>query len=342
MLGGVGILVTTLLATGPNSPSPSSSKQTAADVNFHEWCRSVGIELPLAQLQTTSRSVAGRGIFATQDIQQGDITISIPEELVFHEYNAASAFPRRASKLLKQKSRYQDLAEGPRKWWHQFSLPRRQLARRVYEFIDSSDLWQATLTSFCLEALETGHPWSGWISQWQRSDPMQILLDRGITWRDEDQVLDCVEELSRMLPDVSKTKLRVAVEMRLGRYEDLSNVFGFDDRKASSMFGILTSRAIELGEDVLGVLPAFDMINHSDKPNIGMEYGNGKFHLWALKDIQADEELFVCYTSKTAATSTWQEEDAVWMLVQWGIPLHRPQVGAELHSSKLIPSGSRD
>ena len=336
---GTGILAAVLLA----SSQPSSNQEySQLDAKFHLWCDSVGIETPLARLETTDRSVAGRGVFATKNIQQGDVVITIPESIVFHEYNAAGAFRKLASKLWKQKIRHGDLMEEEKKedgrrqrWWHRFSGPRRRRARHqqlYYEFTDSSDLWQGTLTSFGLAAcrLETNHPWSDWISQWKRSDPMQTLFEKqqgAVTWRDEEEVLACVEELSKMLPDVvSKTKLRVAVEMRLGRLEELKTIFDLkDDAGASKMFGLLTSRAIELGDGIVGILPAFDMINHSDEPNIGMEYREGMFQLWALKEISDGEELFVSYKDRSASSSGWDENDAVWMLVQWGIPVLRPR-----------------
>ena len=156
---------------------------------------------------------------------------------------------------------------------------------------------------------------------------MQTLFEKGVTWRDEEEVLTCVEDLSRMLPDVSKTKLRVAVEMRLGRFEELKTIFNLqnDVVGASKMFGVLTSRAIELGDGILGILPAFDMINHSDEPNLAMEYRESMFHLWALKEIPDGEELFVSYKDRSASSSGWDENDAVWMLVQWGIPVPRPR-----------------
>jgi SET domain len=316
-------ILSVLLATCSRQ---SNHEQSHLDAQFHIWCDSVGIATPLARLETTPRSVAGRGVFASQNIEKGDVVMSIPENVVFNEYNAAVAFPKLASTLWKQKVRYKNVEDGNRRWWHRFSIPRRQLARRDFEFTDSSDLWQATLTAFSLACIKTNHPWNGWISQWQRSDPMQRLFEKGVTWRDEADVLACVDELSKMLPDVSKAKLRVAVEVRLGRFEELRAVFKLDDVGASSMYGVMTSRAIELADGVLGVLPGFDMINHSNEPNIAMEYTTEeKFQLWALRDIPAGEELFVCYKDIVKTSSSgWDENDAVWMLVQWGIPLPRP------------------
>ena len=322
---GTSILTAVLLAS---SQPCTHQEYSQVDAKFHEWCESVGIVTPLAKLETTDRSIAGRGVFATTNIQKGDVVISIPESIVFHEYNAAGAFPTVASRLWKQKMRHRDLVEdGRQRWWHRFSLPRRRLASHLYEFTDSSDLWQGTLTSFSLACLDTNHPWRDWISQWKRSDPMQTLFEKGVTWRDEEEVLTCVEDLSRMLPDVSKTKLRVAVEMRLGRFEELKTIFNLqnDVVGASKMFGVLTSRAIELGDGILGILPAFDMINHSDEPNLAMEYRESMFHLWALKEIPDGEELFVSYKDRSASSSGWDENDAVWMLVQWGIPVPRPR-----------------
>jgi len=72
------------------------------------------------------------------------------------------------------------------------------------------------------------------------------------------------------------------------------------------------------------VLPAFDMINHCNEPNLAMEFCDEKFQVWATKDIGQGEELFVSYKDSTTTSSDWDENDAIWMLVRWGIPIPRP------------------
>jgi hypothetical protein len=140
---------------------------------------------------------------------------------------------------------------------------------------------------------------------------MQSLFEKGATWRDETDVLSCVEEFSEMLPSVSKTKLRAAVvEMRLGRLEELKTIFDQrddddddddKDKKIASLFGMLTSRVIELGDGVLGVLPMFDMLNHSSDPNLALSFYGDHLSLWALREISEGEELFFCYKDRDVA-----------------------------------------
>lgn len=382
----------------PSSAASSSvtSAVSSRDAEFHAWCSSVGITTPLARLETTPKSVAGRGVFASANIQEGDVVITIPEDIVLHEFNAAASFPDLAQTLWKKCARIQQQQQqfeekvGRRcdkekvnhdhqefhpqndgrssssffsSWWSKlFRGRRRRHDRRqgnaqeeqqqqgstrsattpsTFQFTDSSDLWQGMLTSFCLATLkakeEDHHPWSPWLSQWQRSDPMQSLFEKGATWRDEGDVCSCVEELSTMLPDVSKVKLRAAVEMRLGRLEELKTIFDVDKEEELSlnmMYGVLTSRAIELGDGVVGVLPMFDMINHSNEPNLALSYGDEKFSLWATRDIMDGEELFVSYKDRnTESLEEWDEDDAIWMLVQWGIPMPKPQCDASVRTT---------
>ena len=320
MFGVSSILSTLLLAS------------QSADLQFHDWCSTVGISTPLAKLETTERSIAGRGVFATKNIEEGDIVITIPEAVVLHEYNAATIFPELAEKLWKCKLEFEKIEADQRgsvrrMYRHLF---KRQRRKETFEFVDSSDLWQATLTLFSLACLDekTDHPWKFWVSQWQRIDPMQSLFENVATWRDKEQVVSCVDKLSKMLPDVSATKLRAAVETRLGRLEELKQIFdleGDDDeeKNVSTMFGIMTSRAVDLGDGVLGVLPMFDMLNHSNDPNLALSFDGETFSLWATRDIAQGQELFVCYKDRRDAVE-WDEHDAIWMLVQWGIPLPKP------------------
>ena len=137
-----------------------------ADFEFLNWCEKVGIENQKATLSTTSASVAGRGVFATDDMEKGEMAIKIPGNTVLHEFTAAANFPRIHGKIQKAKKRF----ERRKKLWRRL-LP---LKGRDYEFTDTSDLWQAELTQYSLASLESDHFWKPWISQWQRSDPMQV------------------------------------------------------------------------------------------------------------------------------------------------------------------------
>jgi hypothetical protein len=301
---------------------------SSADFVFHDWCSSVGIETPLATLRTTEESVAGRGVFAKAGIKEGDVAIRIPEETVLHEYNAASSFPEVAKRLMRQKRKFKSRS----KWW------RRLFSRRKFEEFElsanPSDWWQAELTAYsiaCLEEKNKNHRWALWISQWQRSDTMQRVYASGVSWRDGDAVSSCVEDLHQMLPDVSKYKLNAAVDLRLRRFEELKKIFQLDDA-VGSMYGILISRAIDLGNGVVGVIPMFDMINHSEDPNLALSFDGQNFELWALRDVSEGEELFLCYTGEDSKRENWDEDNAVWNLVQWGIP--QPDPGRQKSKNK--------
>jgi hypothetical protein len=141
---------------------------SSADIRFHKWCNRVGIETPAASLLTTPESVAGRGVFATEDLREGDVTIRIPYYAVFHKYTAALFFPELAKEIEKEKKKF----EGRNKLW------RRLLGKpgNKYEFTQSSDLWQMELTKYSLACLKNNSFWMEWISQWQRSDPLQVSI----------------------------------------------------------------------------------------------------------------------------------------------------------------------
>jgi hypothetical protein len=69
------------------------------------------------------------------------------------------------------------------------------------------------------------------------------------------------------------------------------------------MYGLLISRAIEFGDQSSGVIPCFDMINHSPIPNLGLAFDGSYFEMIALRSIAKDEEVckkrfFSCPTSK--------------------------------------------
>ena len=291
----------------------------SADDRFHSWCTEVGIETPLARLHTTPKSIAGRGVFATELIRKGEAAIIIPKDVVLYEKTGTRAFPKIARTVEKKKRRF----ENRHKWWNQV------LGRNAgeFEFLRPSDFWQAELTAYSLASIETGHIWADWISQWQRDDPVQKLYANDVSWADGDALSTCVDELHEMLPDVSKYKLRAAVEIRLRRLDELKRVFGFRGANSISMHGILLSRAIDLGEGVTGLIPMFDMLNHSDQPNLAMSFDGSNFELLAVRDIENGEELFVSYRD-TNGNDEWDEDSAVWALVQWGIPLRKTAAGA--------------
>lgn len=117
----------------------------------------------MAKLITTTESVAGRGVFATKDVEEGETVIRIPQGTLLHEFNVASVMPKLAKKHKRVRRK--------------FSLGKSRLFRRFgtkYEFTEKADLWQAEFTQYSLASLETNNFWSPWIQQWQRDDPMHV------------------------------------------------------------------------------------------------------------------------------------------------------------------------
>jgi hypothetical protein len=289
------------------------------DARFHSWCDQFGITTPFARLETTPRSVAGRGVFATDDLKEGDVAISIPEELVLHDQSCARFFPDIAKNIERKKYRFEKRNKG----WRRLFKPFARRNDDIFEFVEPNDFWQAELTTYSLACLDTDHPWATWISQWMRSDPVQKLFEQdSVSWENSDATSVCVDELNAMLPDASKYKLNAAVDLRLRRLAGLQKIFGLEDPRATAMYSSLSSRAIELGQGITGVIPMFDMVNHSPCPNLALSFNGEKFDLFALRDIQKDEELFICYNEDNELE--WDEDRAVWTLVQWGIPQPNP------------------
>jgi hypothetical protein len=132
----------------------------SADTSFHSWCTSVGIQTPGAVLKTTAESVAGRGVFATRNLKEGDVAIQIPEYCVLHEYHGAVEFPKVAKQFAKEQKRYLNRDKW---WWRRTGLP---FLGRTYKDMDHEDImnsiWSAELSAYCLAALESGHPWAEW------------------------------------------------------------------------------------------------------------------------------------------------------------------------------------
>jgi hypothetical protein len=148
---------------------------------------------------------------------------------------------------------------------------------------------------------------------------MQIMYAKGVSWQDESAVEDCAKELGKLLlPWAPKYKFNAAVHIRLGLMNELKRVYGLPD-SVLALYGVLISRAIEMGDGIVGVIPMFDMINHSRKPNLGLHFNGKEFGLCALRDISHGEELFNSY-SQADSSESWDENSAVWNLVQWGVP----------------------
>ena len=311
---GVSLEVTKSPTQADGGQPATVETQTADDERFTAWCEEAGIEIPGCELRTTPRSVAGRGVFASRDLRRGDEVFSVPHDVALTADNAAAHFPELSRRLLECRPLR---ARGrARRLWDR--LRGRRPAR-----LDAEDCWQAELTAYALEALESGHPWSEWIRTFRRDDPYQALVDSASWADDPDAILRAVDEFNEMAPDVPRFKVHAALGVRLERLDVYLGGYRGTVPTSPAMHAAVTSRAVGLSDSVTALLPFHDMVNHSPEPNIAMQFeseGRPRFSFFALENIAENDELFLKYSDVTDDEGAWDEDKAAWQLVQWGIP----------------------
>ena len=69
------------LSSSASPPTPTTSSN-ADDIRFDEWCDGNGIVRVNVQTITTSKSLGGRGLFATKSMKSGSVVASIPANLI--------------------------------------------------------------------------------------------------------------------------------------------------------------------------------------------------------------------------------------------------------------------
>mmetsp|Transcript_9733 Transcript_9733/g.21684 ORF Transcript_9733/g.21684 Transcript_9733/m.21684 type:complete len:283 (-) Transcript_9733:647-1495(-) len=278
----------------------STLTMSFADSTFNFWCASNGISAPSAQVITTPLSVAGRGVFAMKPILHGETVVSIPAHLALTPLSGASNFSLSAKKLGKSRRKL-------RPWYRRFTAFTEQEG-------DPDDLWLAELTAYSLEALKEGHPWAKWISEWERDDPVQRLLESNPVWPYIDKVLATADELQELVPEFCHKKIQLGLHLRLERlnrhmeFIDPDDVFAF-----AKIHTILSSRVVDLGNDVTGIIPFHDMINHSlDDPNLELafDFDGEVFKMQSTRDIREGEEIFISYTT---VDEVLDEDKAIWV-----------------------------
>lgn len=146
----------------------------------------------------------------------------------------------------------------------------------------------------------------------------QSLLETNTSPYDEDRISTCVQEFQKLLPGIDEHKIRAAVDIRIRRYHELRDIFKLDG-SFGAMYGILTSRALELGDGTNAVIPMFDMINHSIDPNLRLRFNSkdAAFELIARRKIKAGEEFFLSYQDEDIESDEYND---LWAAIQWGIP----------------------
>lgn len=313
-----------LLASSTRTSSSSSLlenqiKPLKEDIQFHSWCEAVGIvNSPTIQLATSPLSVAGRGVFAVDFIPQGEPLVTIPPHCVLTPKVAAQYFPDVAEDLNRKLKRS--------KGWFSRLVQRHKTDKANCD----DEYWQPELTAYALAAVESeNNPWAEWICQWNRDDPILRLFEDGVQPSDGERISAVADELKSMLPELSQLELQAAIQIRLQRFEEHRSIFfndnsnSFSRQEIARMYAILGSRALDLGDDINGVVPMYDMINHSLDPNLVFAINEDyNLQLFASRDIYAGEELFLCYNNlEQIDRNGWTELNALWTLVQWGIPV---------------------
>ena len=305
---------------GKSVTAETAETQTEDDRRFTAWCLDAGVETPGCELRTTARSVAGRGVFATRDLRRGDEVFSVPFDVALTAENAAAHFPEVARRLVECRP-VKKRGRAGRLW--------DRLRGREPPRLEENDCWQAELTTYALAALDSDHPWSGWIKTFRRDDPYQSLVDSA-SWADEpDAILRAVDDFAKLAPDVPRFKVHAALGVRLERMDEYLEDYAGAVPTCPLMHATVTSRAVGLSDTVTALLPFHDMLNHSSEPNVAMwfefdEGGDGRprFRFCALGDVAEGEELFLKYgdVADDEQDGAWDEDMAAWMLVQWGIP----------------------
>ena len=191
------------------------------DATFMQWCSDIGIKCSGAELRTTSKSVAGRGVFSTQDLSTGDEIISIPYYAALTQENAAEYFPTLASELrqiaMQHNQKSSAKANYLKRIWNK--IRRRKSAHQEESEKNNDKRWKEELTAYTLMALENNHPWSPWIDQWKRDDPLQTLVDNtkidGMWSDDEAGFKTLVSDFHKMSPAIPEYKIGGALWIRL-------------------------------------------------------------------------------------------------------------------------------
>jgi hypothetical protein len=303
------------------SSSLTKIEPLEVDDKFHSWCNYVGIDVsPSIQLATSPLSVAGRGVFALDTVAKGETLVQIPPHCVFTPKTASRHFPNVAKDLRKRHRRSQG-------WFN-----------RIFRRNAEPNCWQAELTAYALAVLESDHPWGEWINGWQRDDTVVRLFENGVVSSDEKAVSLAADELQEILPELSQIQLQAAIQIRLQRFEKEERIYLSDENSDSNkrksiarMHAVLGSRALDLGDDIVGVVPMYDMVNHSLDPNVGFYFNGDNFELFALRDIEGGEELFLCYNEmEDVEKNGWDEVNSMWSLVQWGIPISTKDANDQL------------
>ncbi len=275
----------------------------------------------------------------------GEEVINIPYHAALTQGNGALNFPALTEELLAIRKKNTPKQQGAlKRFWNLIRRRQPPVAKETNSGDNAEEYWKEELTAYALEALSSSqeggsaasqvHPWSPWIEQWQRNDPMQTLVEQG-TWTHDNLVYTdiypggiaksihtAISDFQKMAPDIPEYKIAAAVGIRLKIVDDYLSQYSNKVPTSASLFSLAVSRAVGLTKHVTAIIPMHDMINHAPQNNVEMRYNveDESFSLIAAEDIPKDKELFLRYTDVTNAEGDWDDDKAIWLLVQWGIP----------------------
>ena len=217
---------------------------------MEKWYKENGIIHPSVQLETTTKSIGGRGLFYKNSIQsasQGDILAYIPKQLIFEPMNIRSNCNSKFISDLEETTTFStDKDETSLSWATMFSL---------YAFKAFQD--------------ENDNIWKEWITLWKGGGPEGPKSFEKYT---EEEVNWLLLEIDNNDANVLCTEdVKEVIEKRYNTYQrDLkyAEKYNIEEDLFSSLYSIVLSRTASLGfmwQNTRGIIPLHDMINHPPK-----------------------------------------------------------------------------
>jgi hypothetical protein len=244
-------------------------QQETADIAFTQWAKSNGIFSPSIVCVTTTKSVGGRGLFATIPLEAGQVLASIPHSLIFHSSDSEHWAADITNQVLKLLRTGQD------------------------ENGTAND-----------DTIKDDDSRIEWVNSWKGggcTSFQDALALTGFSGGDGDRSID-PEQASSASPLIDNPALRDEVQQRLDRrrktWKDGAATYGLDEANDFALYSLVHSRACFLGPSwtqknphkhddgqsstsssqanasstVIGVVPLFDMLNHyypyGKQPNV--------------------------------------------------------------------------
>lgn len=315
------------------------SQTTSNDVIMEQWYKQNGIIHPNIQLETTTRSIGGRGLFWKNTFHfasQGDILAFIPKELIFEPMNIKSNCNSKFVSELEETTTFStEKHESNLSWATIFSL---------YAYKAFQD--------------ENDNIWKEWITLWKGGGPEGPKPFEKYTKEEVNRLQFEIENSNEEV--LSTDDVKEVIDKRYNTYQrdfKSASKYNIEEELFSSLYSIVLSRTASLGsmwQNKRGIIPLHDMMNHPPKDGslsknvelfcvgdvrnmIGdegfdmlfsklikfsddVEYGSISYSdqdvlLVASKEIRYDDELFLAYRNCDQKVDMKQQ---IWLLLQYG------------------------